>query len=162
MNIEQTAVDRFWVGHGGADAADRPLVESGYAPEKVLKGVRVRAAAGNTAVVYVGPEGVTVQSGYPLPAGEELEVQVSDVSKVHIIANPAGNTQQTVTLAGTVPGESFTLAVEGEATASYIARLLKPMGVRCTRIAHGIPIGGVLEYTDEVTLAKALEGRRSM
>lgn len=52
--------------------------------------------------------------------------------------------------------------VEGEATASYIARLLKPMGVSCTRLAHGIPIGGNLEYTDEVTLAKALEGRRSM
>ena len=50
--------------------------------------------------------------------------------------------------------------VEGEATASYIARLLKPMGVNCTRIAHGIPIGGNLEYTDEVTLAKAMEGRR--
>ncbi len=52
--------------------------------------------------------------------------------------------------------------VEGEATASYIARLLRPMGVSCSRIAHGIPIGGNLEYTDEVTLAKALEGRRIM
>jgi recombination protein RecR len=52
--------------------------------------------------------------------------------------------------------------VEGEATASYIARLLKPMGVACTRIAHGIPIGGNLEYTDEVTLAKAMEGRRPL
>ena len=52
--------------------------------------------------------------------------------------------------------------VEGEATASYIARLLKPMGIATTRIAHGIPIGGNLEYTDEVTLAKALEGRRSL
>lgn len=52
--------------------------------------------------------------------------------------------------------------VEGEATASYIARLLRPMGIACSRIAHGIPIGGNLEYTDEVTLAKALEGRRSM
>ena len=50
--------------------------------------------------------------------------------------------------------------VEGEATASYIARLLKPLGIKCTRLAHGIPIGGNLEYTDEVTLAKALEGRR--
>ncbi len=50
--------------------------------------------------------------------------------------------------------------VEGEATASYIARLLKPLGITCSRIAHGIPIGGNLEYTDEVTLAKALEGRR--
>ena len=47
--------------------------------------------------------------------------------------------------------------VEGEATASYIARLLKPKGITVTRIAHGIPIGGNLEYTDEVTLAKALE-----
>ena len=52
--------------------------------------------------------------------------------------------------------------VEGEATASYIARLLKPLGVTASRIAHGIPIGGTLEYTDEVTLAKALEGRRSL
>jgi len=50
--------------------------------------------------------------------------------------------------------------VEGEATASYIARLLKAKGVTATRIAHGVPIGGNLEYTDEVTLAKALEGRR--
>ncbi len=52
--------------------------------------------------------------------------------------------------------------VEGEATASYIARLLKPMGVRCTRIAHGVPVGGDLEYTDEVTLLKAMEGRREV
>lgn len=52
--------------------------------------------------------------------------------------------------------------VEGEATASYISRLLKPLGVCVTRIAHGIPIGGNLEYTDEITLAKAIEGRREM
>lgn len=50
--------------------------------------------------------------------------------------------------------------VEGEATASYLAKLLKAKGVTATRIAHGVPIGGNLEYTDEVTLAKALEGRR--
>ena len=49
--------------------------------------------------------------------------------------------------------------VEGEATAMYIAKLVKPMGVKTTRIARGIPIGGDLEYTDEVTLTKALEGR---
>ena len=49
--------------------------------------------------------------------------------------------------------------VEGEATAMYISKLLKPMGIKVTRIARGIPIGGDLEYTDEVTLAKALEGR---
>ena len=49
--------------------------------------------------------------------------------------------------------------VEGEATAMYIARLLKPMGLRVTRIAHGLPVGGDLEYADEVTLAKAMENR---
>jgi recombination protein RecR len=49
--------------------------------------------------------------------------------------------------------------IEGEATAMYISRLLKPMGIKVTRIAHGIPIGGDIEYADEVTLVKALEGR---
>lgn len=49
--------------------------------------------------------------------------------------------------------------VEGEATAMYISRLLKPLGVRVTRLAYGIPVGGDLEYADEVTLARALEGR---
>lgn len=52
--------------------------------------------------------------------------------------------------------------VEGEATASYLARLLKPLGIHCTRIAHGVPVGGDLEYTDEITLQKALEGRRDV
>ena len=52
--------------------------------------------------------------------------------------------------------------IEGEATATYIARLLKPLGVRVTRIAHGVPVGSDLEYADEVTLSKALEGRREM
>ena len=49
--------------------------------------------------------------------------------------------------------------VEGEATSMYISKLVKPLGIKVTRIARGIPIGGDLEYTDEVTLAKALEGR---
>jgi recombination protein RecR len=52
--------------------------------------------------------------------------------------------------------------IEGEATASYIARLIKPLSVRVTRIAHGVPVGGSLEYTDEVTLLKAFEGRREI
>ena len=52
--------------------------------------------------------------------------------------------------------------VEGEATAIYLARLLKPLGVRVTRIAMGVPVGGDLEYTDEVTMHKALEGRREV
>ncbi len=52
--------------------------------------------------------------------------------------------------------------IEGEATAMYLARLIKPLNVSVTRIAHGIPVGGDLEYADEVTLAKALQGRREM
>ena len=52
--------------------------------------------------------------------------------------------------------------VEGEATAMYLAKLLKPMGVKVTRIAHGLPIGGDLEYADEVTLSKAMENRREI
>lgn len=52
--------------------------------------------------------------------------------------------------------------VEGEATAMYIARLLKPLGVKVTRLAHGIPVGGELEYTDEVTLSRALSERKQI
>ena len=52
--------------------------------------------------------------------------------------------------------------VEGEATAMYLIRLLRPLGVRVTQIARGLPVGGDLEYADEVTLARALEGRRDV
>lgn len=52
--------------------------------------------------------------------------------------------------------------IEGEATAMYISRLVKPSGIKVTRIAHGLPVGGDLEYADEVTLSKALEGRREI
>lgn len=52
--------------------------------------------------------------------------------------------------------------IEGEATAMYIAKLLKPAGIKVTRIAHGIPIGGDLEYADEVTLSRAMDGRREL
>lgn len=52
--------------------------------------------------------------------------------------------------------------IEGEATAMYISRLVKPTGIKITRIAHGLPMGGDLEYADEVTLSKALEGRREL
>lgn len=52
--------------------------------------------------------------------------------------------------------------IEGEATAAYIARLIKPLGIRVTRIAHGVPVGADLEYADEVTLSKAMEGRREI
>lgn len=52
--------------------------------------------------------------------------------------------------------------IEGEATAMYLAKLVKPFGLKVTRIAHGLPVGGDLEYADEVTLTKALEGRREL
>jgi len=52
--------------------------------------------------------------------------------------------------------------VEGEATAMYISRLIKPFGTKVTRIAHGLPVGGDIEYADEITLAKALEGRNEL
>lgn len=52
--------------------------------------------------------------------------------------------------------------IEGEATAIYISKILKPFGVKVTRIAHGLPMGGDLEYADEVTLSKALEGRTAL
>lgn len=52
--------------------------------------------------------------------------------------------------------------VEGEATAIYLSKIIKPLGIKVTRIAHGIPVGGDLEYTDEITLTKALEGRREL
>lgn len=52
--------------------------------------------------------------------------------------------------------------IDGEATAMYIARLIKPLGIKVTRIAHGLPVGGDLEYADDVTITKALEGRREL
>lgn len=54
------------------------------------------------------------------------------------------------------------LTVEGEATATYLAKLIKPFGVKVTRIARGVPVGGDLEYVDEVTLSMALEGRKEI
>lgn len=52
--------------------------------------------------------------------------------------------------------------IEGETTAMYIAKLIKPLRIKVTRIAHGIPVGGDLEYTDSITLSRALEGRKEM
>lgn len=70
-----------------------------------------------------------------------LRLNNSDVKEVIIATNPR---------------------VEGEATALYLAKIINPLGVKVTRIAHGIPVGGDLEYTDEITLTKALEGRREI
>lgn len=68
-----------------------------------------------------------------------IRLQKTDISEVILATNPN---------------------IEGEATAMYTARLIKPSGIKVTRIAHGVPVGGELEYADEITLSKAMEGRR--
>ena len=73
--------------------------------------------------------------------------------KIKELINRIGNEQIKEIILATNP------RVEGEATAMYISKLVKPFGIKTTRIARGIPIGGDLEYTDEITLTKALEGR---
>ena len=81
-----------------------------------------------------GPEDINLKSLI-------IRLQENDIEEVVIATNPS---------------------IEGEATDMYIARLIKPSGIRVSRIAHGIPVGGDIEYTDEVTLLKALEGRREL
>ena len=90
MNIEQESVSDFRVGHGGASAGRKPIVAADMA-SKAYKGVRVRAATANTLVVYVGPSSVTTDTGYPLPAGEELCIPIEDPSKVYVVATPGSN-----------------------------------------------------------------------
>ena len=79
-----------------------------------------------------------------------------DINLKSLIERLQGNTDVEEVIIATNPN------IEGEATAMYIARLLKPAGIKVTRIAHGIPVGGDLEYADEVTLLKAVEGRREL
>lgn len=82
----------------------------------------------------IGPEDINLKSLIK-------RLQTEDVKELIIATNPN---------------------IEGEATAMYIARLIKPAGIKVTRIAHGLPVGGDLEYADEVTLLKAMEGRREL
>ena len=79
----------------------------------------------------------------------------NDINLQSLLKRVSGNNVKEVILA-TNPN------VEGEATAMYISKLLKPFSIKTTRIAHGIPVGGDLEYADEVTLSKAFEGRREL
>lgn len=79
-----------------------------------------------------------------------------DMIRVKELIQRLGNQEVREVIMATNP------TIEGEATAMYIARLLKPMGIKVTRIAHGLPVGGDLEYADEVTITKALEGRREI
>lgn len=80
----------------------------------------------------IGPDEIEIKS---------LIGRLSEVKEVIIATNPT---------------------IEGEATAMYISKLIKPMGITVTRIAHGVPVGGDIEYADEITLSKALEGRRTL
>lgn len=82
----------------------------------------------------IGPEDINLRQLI-------IRLQDSDVKEVILATNPT---------------------IEGEATAMYAARLIKPSGIKVSRIAHGVPVGGDLEYTDEVTLSKAMEGRREL
>jgi recombination protein RecR len=80
----------------------------------------------------------------------------NDINLKSLITRLQGDNQVEEIIIATNPN------IEGEATAMYISRLLKPAGIKVTRIAHGIPVGGDLEYADEVTLLKAIEGRREI
>ncbi len=133
MNIEQETVTEFFVGSGGADAAGNPIIETGYI-RKAYKNVRVRAATANTLVIYVGPTGVTTSTGYPLPAGEELSIPIEDPSMICVAATPAADQQQTITLAGDIPGDTFTLTFRG-ATTTPIATNANAAAVQSALVA---------------------------
>ena len=80
----------------------------------------------------------------------------NDINLKSLITRLQGNSSVKEIIIATNPN------IEGEATAMYISRLIKPSGIKVTRIAHGIPVGGDLEYADEVTLLKAMEGRHEI
>ena len=115
MDVFQESVSEFIVGHGGADAASKPIITEPYS-RKAYKGVNVRAATANTINIYVGPQGVSEETGYCLPAGEEINISVDIPCKVYVVASPAGNSQQVVTLGGLGGGDTFTLTFDGETT----------------------------------------------
>lgn len=115
------------------------VVES---PKDVMAMERIREFDGLYHVLHgaispmdgVGPEDINLKQLI-------VRLQNSDVKEIILATNPN---------------------IEGEATAMYIARLIKPSGIKVSRIANGIPVGGDLEYADEVTLLKAMEGRREL
>jgi recombination protein RecR len=123
-------------------ARDKSVICVVESPRDVSSLERVREFNGVYHVLHgaispmdgIGPEDINLRSLI-------VRLQESDVKELIIATNPN---------------------IEGEATAMYIARLVKPAGIKVTRIAHGIPVGGDLEYADEVTLSKAMEGRREI
>lgn len=126
----------------GNESRDHALICVVENPRDVIAMERTREYKGTYHVLHgvisplngIGPDQLRIR---------ELLVRVNggDVKEVIMATNPT---------------------VEGEATAMYISRLLKPIGVKVTRLAYGIPVGGDLEYADEVTLSRALEGRSEL
>ncbi len=123
-------------------ARDQKIVCVVESPRDVAAMERIREYKGLYHVLHgvispmegIGPEDINLKSLI-------TRLRESDIEEVILATNPN---------------------IEGEATAMYIARLIKPSGIKATRIAHGIPVGGDLEYTDEITLSKAIEGRRTL
>lgn len=123
----------------GRDGSVICVVES---PRDVSAMERIREFSGRYHVLHgaispmdgIGPEDINLRQLL-------VRLQDNDVREVILATNPN---------------------IEGEATAMYTARLIKPSGIKVTRIAHGIPVGGDLEYADEITLSKAMEGRREL
>ncbi|MCI8647749.1 MAG: recombination protein RecR [Firmicutes bacterium] len=123
-------------------ARDHSLICVVETPKDVVAMERIREYQGLYHVLHgaispmegIGPEDINLKQLI-------IRLQQEDVKEVILATNPN---------------------IEGEATAMYIARLIKPSGITVSRIAHGIPVGGDLEYADEITLLKAVEGRREL
>ncbi|MCI9596820.1 MAG: recombination protein RecR [Firmicutes bacterium] len=123
-------------------ARDGSLICVVETPKDVVAMERIKEYVGLYHVLHgaispmegIGPEDINLKQLI-------IRLQQNDVREVILATNPN---------------------IEGEATAMYIARLIKPSGIKVSRIAHGIPVGGDLEYADEVTLLKAVEGRREL
>jgi recombination protein RecR len=121
---------------------DKALICVVEEPSDVLAIERTRAYGGVYHVLHGAISPVDGIGPEQLRIGELLaRLQVSPVRELLLATNPN---------------------LEGEATAMYIAQLVGPLGIRVTRLAHGLPVGGDLEYADEVTLSRALSGRREM
>lgn len=124
------------------DSRDKSVICVVESPKDVVAMEKIREYRGYYHVLHgaispmdgVGPDDINLRSLI-------MRLQNEDVEELIIATNPN---------------------IEGEATAMYIARLIKPSGIKVSRIAHGIPVGGDLEYADEVTLLKAMEGRREL
>lgn len=82
------------------------------------------------------------------------DITAEDLRIKELLARLNENTEEVILATGT--------SIEGETTAMYLCRLIKPLGIKVSRIANGVPVGSDLEYVDEVTLSRALEGRREM